>query len=92
MAKPPTYLFSYYQFQRAQRQKPTEAPNLVWRASLHKSLLLFRFLDRVARLAPRWCISAPPVRGVLGLVAETRKCFFSEMCTFFDEAEKSHKI
>ncbi len=77
MAKPPTYLFSYYQFQRAQRQKPTEAPNLVWRASLHKSLLLFRFLDRVARLAPRWCISAPPVKWVLGPVAGPRNHFFA---------------
>jgi hypothetical protein len=37
----------------------------------------------LARLAPRWCISAPPVRWVLGLVAETRKRFFKEMSSFF---------
>ncbi len=41
-----------------------------------------RFRFRVARLAPRWCISAPPVRGVLRLVRGTRKCFFEEIRIF----------
>ena len=30
-----------------------------------------------------WCISAPPVRGVLRLVQDTRKCFFAETSYFF---------
>ncbi len=41
-----------------------------------------RFRFRVARLAPRWCISAPPVRGVLRLVRGARKCFFEENAFF----------
>ena len=61
-----------------------------WRAPPVLSLFLvlrlvavcLRFRFRVARLAPRWCISAPPVRGVLRLVAGTRKCFFAEMSSF----------
>lgn len=42
----------------------------------------FAFPLRPARLAPRWCISAPPVRGVLRLVAGTRKPFFC-LSSFF---------
>ena len=41
-----------------------------------------RFRFRPARLTPRRCISAPPVRGVLRLVADTRNPFFREMRNF----------
>ncbi len=35
-----------------------------------------------ARLAPRRCISAPPVKGVLRLVTDARKSFFCEKALF----------
>lgn len=40
---------------------------------------------RVARLAPRWCLLAPPVRGVLRLVGGTRNPFFREKCIFYQK-------
>lgn len=44
-----------------------------------------RFRFRLARLAPRWCLLAPPVRGVLRLVADTRNPFFEQKCIFCDK-------
>ena len=35
---------------------------------------------RLARLAPRQCLLAPPVRGVLRLLTHTRNPFFQEKC------------
>jgi len=35
-----------------------------------------RFRFRLDRLAPRWSVSARPVKGGLRLVADARKCFF----------------
>ncbi len=44
---------------------------------------------RVARLAPRWCISAPPVRGYLRIQPQTRNPFFRETSYFFHLSRKS---
>ena len=38
---------------------------------------------RLARLAPRWCISAPPVKGYLRIEPDTRKPFFERTVMFF---------
>jgi len=80
--KPPTYLFSNQRFQRAQRQIETRcaltfgAPRLIY--LYFYSCVSLRLHLCLARLAPRWCISAPPVKGYLRRVTETCKCFFSE--------------
>ena len=41
-----------------------------------------------ARLAPRWCISAPPVRGVLSLTPNTRNPFFQQYDSFLNFSTK----
>jgi len=41
----------------------------------------------LARLAPRQCIAAPPVRGVLRLLAHTRNPFFQEKRIFCDKPD-----
>ena len=43
-----------------------------------------RFRFRLARPAPRWSVSARPVRGVLRLVPGTRNPFFQQTCIFCD--------
>ena len=45
---------------------------------------------RLARLAPRQCLLAPPVRGVLRLLTHTRNPFFQEKLVFYFEANSSH--
>ncbi len=74
-------------------------PNF-WRAppalssffSLRRVASCLRFRFRVARCPPRQCISAPPVRGCLGLSAESRKYFFARNCTFFKMPGFSQEI
>ena len=53
--------------------RPALVP-LIFLIRLVSVCLRFRF--RLARLAPRWSVSARPVRGVLELVADTRNPFF----------------
>ena len=65
--KPPTYLFRYHQFQRAQRQK-------LWKRLFFLGAPAARF---VSVFVPVECF-ALPVRGYLRLLAETRKSFFSQ--------------
>ena len=43
-----------------------------------------------ARLAPRWSVSARPVRGVLELATETRNPFFQQTCNFCGKAILTH--
>jgi hypothetical protein len=49
-----------------------------------------RFRFRLVRLASRWCLLAPPVRGVLRLVAHTRNPFFEEICFFYETPDFPH--
>ena len=55
-------------------------PNFLARLACSVSVFSLAPRCRLARLAPRWCIAAPPVRGVLRLVAHTRNPFFQEKC------------
>ena len=72
----------------------------LWRAPPRIPLIFFlrlvafclRFRFRLARLAPRWCLLAPPVRGVLRLVADTRNPFFQEKCIFYNKPDFSHVL
>ncbi len=74
-------------------------PNFTARPACSISIFSFRlvtvclrFRFRVARLAPRWCLLAPPVRGVLRLVGDTRNPFFREKCIFCDKPDFSHVL
>ena len=60
-------------------------PNSLARLACIISVFRLASRCRVARLAPRRCLLAPPVRGVLRLVAETRNPFFREKCIFCDK-------
>ena len=51
---------------------------------LHLRTFPPRFRFRLARPASRWSVSARPVRGVLELVAQTRKPHFREIQSFYD--------
>ena len=62
-------------------------PNFLARLACSVSVFSLAPRCRLARLAPRWCIAAPPVRGVLRLVAHTRNPFFQEKCIFYDNAD-----
>ena len=57
-------------------------PNSLARLACIISVFSLASRCRVARLAPRWCLLAPPVRGVLRLVTGTRNPFFREKCIF----------
>ena len=60
-------------------------PNFLARLACIISVFRLASRCRVARLAPRWCLLAPPVRGVLRLVAGARTPFFREICIFYDK-------
>ena len=59
--------------------------------SLRLVAVCLRFRFRVARLAPRWCISAPPVRGYLRSVPRPCNPFFREICDFCVQGHFSYK-
>ncbi|PJI86198.1 hypothetical protein BC777_2558 [Yoonia maricola] len=67
-------------------------PNFLARLACIISVFSLASRCRVARLAPRWCLLAPPVRGVLRLVADTRNPFFREKCIFCDKHEFLHVL
>ncbi len=67
-------------------------PNLLARLACIISVFSLASRCRVARLAPRWCLLAPPVRGVLRLVADTRNPFFREKCIFCDKHDFPHVL
>ncbi|UOA19458.1 hypothetical protein DSM14862_02264 [Sulfitobacter indolifex] len=78
-------------FQTALRQKKLRCALSSWRAPplVPRIFPLYRtkpprFRFRPPRLAPRWCISAPPVWGVLRLVAQTRKQKFEKRRYFWE--------
>ena len=83
-------------FQTALRQKKLRCALSSWRAPplvprifpLYRTKLP-RLRFRPPRLAPRWCISAPPVWGVLRLVTQTRNPFFAVLCSFCKTIKKS---
>ncbi len=61
-------------------------PNFLARPACLLSIFFLRRVPvrfRLGRLAPRWCISAPPVRGYLRFGAGGRKCFFFGTSQFF---------
>ena len=70
--KPPTYLFSNSQFQRARRQKSTEAPILSRRARLPNLQIVHRHRPFPSSAAPSRFVCAS-VRRCLGPLANTRK-------------------
>ena len=51
-----------------------------------------RLRCRPPRLAPRWCISAPPVEGVLRLVRQTRKQKIQKTSDFLEPIPKMLKL
>ena len=78
-------------FQTALRQKKLRCALSSWRAPplvprifpLYRTKLP-RLRFRPPRLASRWCISAPPVWGVLRLVTQTRKQKFEKRRHFWE--------
>ena len=82
-------------FQTALRQKKLRCALSSWRAPPLVPRIFPpyrtkppRLRFRPPRLAPRWCISAPPVWGVLRLVAQTRNPFFAVLCSFCKTIKK----
>ena len=75
--------------------KATGCALTFWRAPPVLSLFSFCVslpaVSSVARLAPRWCITAPPVKGCLRRVAKTRKPFFHETRSFLQKSVLSSK-
>lgn len=70
--KPPTYLFRYHQFQRAQRQKTLVAPMFLG-APAARLVSVFVTVE---------CF-APPVKGYLRIDRGPRKTFFQKTFIFF---------
>ena len=67
-------------------------PNFSARPASSISVFFLASRCRKARLAPRRCISAPPVRGYLRPGVGVRKGFFAERCVFFSTPSPLNKI
>ncbi len=75
--------------QNQMRPKVLGAPRLQYLCFFFRVSLPYlpRFRFRPARLAPRWCIAAPPVKRLLRRVTDTRNPFFQEICIFHDNPD-----
>ena len=81
--KPPTYLFRYYQFQRARDNNITIAPHTF--KARPPTLISFFNLGCVSSASLSAChrLSSLPVRGLLGLPTQTRNLFFKKNHFFY---------
>ena len=81
--KPPTYLFRYYQFQRARDNNITIAPHNF--KARPPTLISFFNLGCVSSASLSAChrASLRSVRGLLGVPTQSRNLFFAKNTTFY---------